>query len=186
MAKVYIFLADGFEEIEGLTVVDLLRRANIDITMVSLNPTKRVTGSHSIVTEADITFEESDYQDADLLVLPGGMPGTNTLMNHTGLDKLLKEFHAKGKSLAAICAAPTVLGQKGFLQGKNATCYAGMEEKLLGANVIDAPVVVDGAIITSKGLGTAIDFSLSIIKHFLGEEAARKMAQQIQYRHYNA
>lgn len=186
MAKVYIFLADGFEEIEGLTVVDLLRRANIDITMVSLNPTRKVTGSHNIATEADITFEESNYQDADLLVLPGGMPGTNTLMNHAGLDKLIKEFHAKGKALAAICAAPTVLGQKGLLHGKNATCYTGMEEKLLGANVIDAPVVVDGAIITSKGLGTAIDFSLSIIKRFQGEEAAKKMANQIQYRHYNA
>lgn len=185
MAKVYIFMADGYEEVEGLTVVDLLRRANIDITMVSLNPTKKVTGAHNIVTDTDIVFEESDFQDADLLVLPGGMPGTNTIMNHAGLDKLLKEFHAKGKYLAAICAAPTVLGQKGLLQGKNATCYTGMEEKLLGANVMDAPVVVDGTIITSKGLGTAIDFSLSIIKSLQGVETARKIADQIQYKHYS-
>lgn len=184
MDKAYIFLADGFEEVEGLTVVDLLRRAGMDITMVSLNEKQEVTGAHNIVIKADIVFEGSDYTDAELLVLPGGMPGTTTIMNHEGLDKLLRDFDTKGKSLAAICAAPTVLGQKGLLKGKNATCFTGMEDQLLGANVMNDPVVVDGKIITSKGLGTAIDFSLSIIKSFRGEEEAKKMASQIQYRHF--
>ncbi|NLP34701.1 MAG: DJ-1/PfpI family protein [Clostridiales bacterium] len=185
MTKVYIFLADGFEEVEALTVVDLLRRADMDIAMVSLNGTRMVTGSHNITVQADMVFEDNEFKDADLLVLPGGMPGTTTIMNHEGLDKLLKEYHAKGKHLAAICAAPTVLGQKGMLKGKNATCFTGMEEQLLGANVMDVSVVVDGMITTSKGLGTAIDFSLSLIKSFKGEEEAKKMASEIQYKHYN-
>jgi 4-methyl-5(b-hydroxyethyl)-thiazole monophosphate biosynthesis len=185
MAKVYIFLADGFEEIEGLTVVDLLRRAKIDISMVSVTGSRKVTGSHQIMTEAEILFEETDFHDADMLVLPGGMPGTTNLMKHEGLDKLLRDFSLKGKSLAAICAAPSVLGVKGILSGKDATCYPGHEEKLLGANIKDTVVVTDGNITTSKGMGTAIDFSLSLIKSNKGEEEARKIAGAIQYSHYN-
>lgn len=186
MAKVYIFLADGYEEIEGLTVVDLLRRAKIDIVMVSITGNLYVTGSHQIVTKADVIFEETDYSDADLLVLPGGMPGTKHLQEHKGLDLLLKEFYNKGKRLAAICAAPSVLGTKGLLQGKKAICYPGHEEALIGANIIDQPVVEDSMIITSKGMGTAIDFSLSIIRTISGEEEAIKIAKAIQYVHYQA
>lgn len=182
MAKAYIFLADGFEEVEGLTVVDLLRRAGIEISMVSMNRSKRVIGSHKITVEADHLFEDSDYKNADLLVLPGGMPGTMHLMKHDGLDKLLKEFHAKEKPIAAICAAPTVLGQKGLLKGRNATCFSGMEDKLLGAKVVDLPVVVDQTMITSKGLGTAIDFSLAIIKYLKDEGVAKTLAAEIQYK----
>ena len=182
MAKVYIFLADGFEEVEGLTVVDLLRRAAIEISMVSISGSKKVTGSHRISVEADHQFENSDYKDADLLVLPGGMPGTMHLMKHDGLDRLLRDFDAKKKPIAAICAAPTVLGQKGLLKGRNATCFTGMEEKLLGAKVVDAPVVMDQTIITSKGLGTAIDFSLAIVKYLKGEAAAETLAAQILYK----
>jgi 4-methyl-5(b-hydroxyethyl)-thiazole monophosphate biosynthesis len=185
MAKVYIFLADGFEEIEGLTVVDLLRRAKIDITMVSITGNIMVTGSHQIKTEADVLFEKAGFKDADMLVLPGGMPGTNHLMNHEGLDKLLKEFHSMGKSLAAICAAPSILGTKGLLDGKNAICYPGFEEKLYGATISNTAVVTDGNITTSKGMGTAIDFALSLIKNLKGADEAKRIADSIQYQHYS-
>ncbi|MDF2941178.1 MAG: hypothetical protein K0S01_36 [Herbinix sp.] len=184
MAKVYIFLADGYEEIEGLTVVDLLRRANIEITMVSITGNRNVTGSHQITSLADVLFEEVDYTDADMLVLPGGMPGTNNLLEHKGLDQLLKEFYAKGKQLAAICAAPRVLGIKGLLKDKQVTCYPGNEDALLGAQVVNTAVVTDGNITTSKGMGTAIDFSLSLIRSLKGEAEAEKIAKSIQYQHY--
>lgn len=184
MAKVYIFLAEGFEEIEALTVVDVLRRAKIEITMVSVTGSELVTGSHGITTVADILFEDTDYREADMLVLPGGMPGTVNLTKHDGLSRLLKSFHEKGKDLAAICAAPRILGTKGFLNGKNATCYPGNEESLLGARYQDADVVTDGNIVTSRGMGTAIDFSLSLVTKLLGEEEAARLAGAMQYRHY--
>lgn len=184
MAKVYIFLADGFEEIEGLTVVDLLRRAGINIMMVSVTGNCYVTGAHQIITKADILFEEANFADGDMLVLPGGMPGTKHLSEHKGLDLLLKEFYAKSKKLAAICAAPSVLGTKGMLQGRKATCYPGFEEKLLGAHMEHSAVVEDNNIITSMGMGTAIDFSLALIKTIVGEEKAAEIADSIQYQHY--
>lgn len=185
MAKVFIFLADGYEEIEGLTVVDLLRRANIDITMVSITGDRNVTGSHGITSMADTLFEETDFSEADMLVLPGGMPGTTNLLKHPGLDQLLKSFAGKGKQLAAICAAPRVLGEKGLLSGKNVTCYPGNEYGLIGAHVLPAAVVTDGNITTSRGMGTAIDFSLSLIKNLKGTEEAHRIAAAIQYPHYN-
>ena len=184
MAKVFIFLAEGFEEIEGLTVVDLLRRAKIDITMVSVTGNINVTGSHQITTITDVLFEEANFSDADMLVLPGGMPGTAHLMKHAGLDKLLKKQHALGKPLAAICAAPSVLGAKGLLAGKNATCYPGYEESLIDAKICNSSVVTDGNITTSKGMGTSIDFSLSLIRSIKGEDEARKIAEAIQYQHF--
>lgn len=185
MAKVYLFLAEGFEEIEGLTVVDLLRRAGIDITMVSISGDRKVTGSHQITTIADALFEEVDYSDADMLVLPGGMPGTLHLQEHEGLDGLLRDFAVRNKSIAAICAAPRVLGSKGLLEGKKATCYPGHEDQLLGAYVMNTAVVQDGNITTSKGMGTSIDFSLSLISMLRGAEEAKRIAQSIQYEHYN-
>ena len=183
MARVSIFLADDFEEIEGLTVVDLLRRAEIEVQMVSVTGNIQVTGSHRIAVIADALFEETDYSDADLLVLPGG-PGTRHLLEHKGLEQLLKKAVSDGTKVAAICAAPRVLGIQGLLQGKNATCYPGNEEFLTGARIIDTEVVCDGNITTSKGLGTAIDFSLSLIKTLKGGEEAARIAQSIQYRHY--
>lgn len=186
MAKVYIFLADGFEEIEGLTVVDLLRRAEIDIQMVSITGKKEVTGSHNITVLADALFEELNFEDADLLVLPGGMPGTRYLGEHEGLGRLLEEFNNRKKLLAAICAAPSVLGTKGLLKGKNATCYPGFEDKLVGANAMLQDVVRDDNVVTSRGMGTAIDFSLALIRELKSEAEASKLAKAIQYRHYEA
>ena len=185
MAKVYIFMADGFEEVEGLTVVDLLRRGGIDTLMVSIMGKKSVTGGHNITIEADGVFEDMDFADGDMLVLPGGMPGTTNLMKHQGLDKLLKDFDNKKKSIAAICAAPTILSNKGILKGREATCYEGMESEMSDAVIVNAPVVIDGHITTSKGVGTAIDFALSLISNLKGEEEARKIAAQILYKNYN-
>lgn len=184
MNRVYIFLADGFEEIEGLTVVDLLRRADIDIIMVSITGNLEITGSHQILVKSDVLFEKADFSDADMLVLPGGKTGTDNLTIHEGLDRLLKDFSSKGQMLAAICAAPSVLGKKGLLKGRKAICYPGFEDFLTGASKVDDDVVFDGNIITSKGMGTAIDFSLEIIKKLKGEAEAAKIASSIQYRHY--
>jgi len=185
MAKVYIFLANGYEEIEGLTVVDLLRRAGIETIMVSVTGDLFVTGAHHIVSKTDILFEESDYVDADMLVLPGGMPGTTNLLEHKGLDTLLREFHSKGKKLAAICAAPKVLGNKGLLKGVKVTCFPGSEEGLIGAHIVNADVAVDGNFITSKAMGTAIDFSLALISALSSKEEASRIAQSIYYTHNN-
>lgn len=184
MAKVYVFLADGFEEIEALTVVDLLRRAGIKIPMVSITGSLNVVGAHNIAVLADVLFEEVDFSDANLLVLPGGMPGTTHLMEHEGLDKLLNEFSKKKKNMAAICAAPSVLGNKGILKGKRATCYPGFESQLTDSTVVEQNVVEDGNVITSRGLGTAIDFSLSIIKKLIDEDTAKKIAGEIMYSYY--
>ena len=118
MSRVYVFLADGFEEIEGLTVVDLLRRAKVETEMISIMDTKQVKGSHGIEVSADSMFADQTYEDAELLVLPGGMPGTLNLGNHEGLCTLLKKHYEEGKKIAAICAAPSVFGQLGFLNGR--------------------------------------------------------------------
>ncbi len=186
MAKVYLFLAEGFEEVEALTVVDVLRRAELEIIMVSVTGNELVTGAHGIRTVTDILFEATDYEDGDMLVLPGGMPGTLNLLKHDGLSQLLKVFHEKGRNLAAICAAPRILGTKGLLNGKKATCYPGNEESLLGASYQNVDVVTDGNIVTSKGMGTAIDFSLSLVAKLKGEEVATRLAEAMQYRHYQA
>lgn len=181
MAKTLIFLADGFEEIEALTVVDLLRRAGIDITMVSIMGRKSVTGSHQITVEADELLDAADFDSADMLILPGGMPGTSNLFGCEPLKERIREFYDKNKLLSAICAAPTVYGKMGLLEGKKATCYPGCEADLKGADPQTSEVVKDGNFITSRGMGTAIPFGLAIIEQFQGKEAADTMAAKIVY-----
>lgn len=182
MSKVLIFMAEGHEEIEALTVVDLLRRAGIEIEMVSITGNKRVPGSHGIMTVCDKLIEQVNFDSADMLVLPGGMPGTLNLELCEPLMDQVHGFNASKKGLAAICAAPTVFGKAGLLEGKKATCYPGMEKDLLGAEVSTDSVCHDGHIITSRGLGTAIPFALEIIKTFQGEEAAEKIAKSVVYK----
>ena len=182
MNKAYIFLADGFEEIEGLTVVDLLRRAEIEICMVSVTGKKQIRGSHGIVVEADELFEQTDFLDASMLILPGGMPGTRHLAAHRELGLLLKQAAAEGKQLAAICAAPSVLVGLGILEGKKAACYPGFEDQLTGAELSREPVVVAGNVTTSRGMGTAIPFALSLIAGIRGQDAADNLAKAIIYR----
>lgn len=182
MPKTAIFLADGFEEIEALTVVDLLRRANIEISTVSIMGRKNVTGSHNITVEADALLEETDFDSLDMLILPGGMPGTTNLADCKALTDKIKEFDEKDKMLCAICAAPTVFGKLGILKGKKACCFPGREDDLLGADVQTSSVTRDGHFITSRGMGTAIDFGLAIIAHYQGSDAATSMASKIVYR----
>lgn len=181
MSKVYVFLADGLEEIEGLTVVDLLRRAEVEVCTVSVTGRKTVAGAHKIEIGADALFEETDFSDADMLVLPGGMPGTKNLGAHEGLGKLLRSENEKGTGIAAICAAPSVLGDMGLLDGKTAVCYPGFEERLTGASIGSATVATDGNITTSRGMGTAIDFGLELVKRLCGEERAENLAKSIIY-----
>ena len=181
MRQVYIFLADGFEEIEGLTVVDLLRRAGISIDMVSITGKKQVVGAHNIKVEADYLYDEVEIEKADMLVLPGGMPGTKNLLAHESLCNELKAFHKAGKGVCAICAAPMILGEHGILEGKRAVCYPGFESYLKGAIVEQCPVVRDGNVITSRGLGTAILFASEIIAYFAGKEKAEEVKEAIIY-----
>ena len=181
MANVYVFTADGFEEIEGLTVVDLMRRAGAQVLMVSISDGLAVKGSHRIEIIADTFFEDVDFGQADLLVLPGGMPGTLHLGEHQGLTKLLTETAAQGKRVAAICAAPSVLGGLGLLKGKRAVCYPGFEDKLTGAQVGTEEVVTDGNITTSRGLGTAIPFALELISLLFGQEKAEEIGASVIY-----
>ena len=182
MSRVLIFMAEGHEEIEALTVVDLLRRAGIEIEMVSITGNKKVPGSHGITTYCDKLIETVNFDSADMLVLPGGMPGTLNLELCQPLMDQVHGFNTSKKGLAAICAAPTVFGKAGLLQGKTATCYPGMEKDLVGANVSTDEVCHDGHIITSRGLGTAIPFALEIVKTFKGEAAAEQLADAVVYK----
>ena len=178
---VYLFLAEGFEEIEALTVVDLLRRAQIFVGTVSIGEDYMVHGSHGISVQAEDLFEEIDFSDIDVIVLPGGQPGTTHLKEHEGVRKIVKEFAENGKLIAAICAAPTVLADLELLDGKRATCYPSVENELKKAKVTRTSVAVDGNIVTSRGLGTAIDFSLEIISLLSGREKALEIAQSVVY-----
>lgn len=183
MKKASIFLAPGFEEVEALTPMDLLRRASVQVTVVSVGEERQVTGSHQITVQADALFEEMDFAQEDLFILPGGQPGTNNLKACRKLRTLLEDADGKGKLLAAICAAPTVLGDMGLLKGKNATCYPGCEEGLTGARYLTEPVVVDGTITTSRGVGTAIPFALSLIEQLFGKEKSEEIRRSIIYGH---
>lgn len=179
--KSLIFLADGFEEVEALTVVDLLRRAGIEIDMVSITGNKQVTGAHGIAVQADVLFEQADLTNADALVLPGGMPGTRNLEAFEPLIEALKQADQSGKVLCAICAAPLVLGVNHLLEGKKASCYPGFEKDLLGAKVSYDAVSKDGNSITSRGMGTAIAFAGEIIATLLDEETANNIKESVIY-----
>lgn len=184
MEKTLIFMSNGCEEVEALTVVDLLRRADIGITMVSLEEGLMVTGSHGIEMKADCMYSEADFDGSDMIILPGGLKGTQNLMEHEDLNKRIVEFNEKGKMLAAICAAPTVLAKDGILMDKSGTCYPGMADKMRPGvkEYKEDSVVVDKNVITSRGMGTAIDFSAAIIEHYKGSEAAKSMMETIVYK----
>lgn len=181
MKQVCVFLADGFEEIEGLTVVDLLRRAEIKVTTVSVTGDYTIHGAHGIDVQADELFENMNYEKQDMLVLPGGMPGTLNLGAHKGLEVLLRKFYDREKYIAAICAAPSVFGKYGFLNGKKATSYPGYEKMLEGAELVEDAVAVSDFVITSRGMGTAIPFSLTLIELLKGIEKAEEIRRSIIY-----
>ena len=181
MKKAYIFLAEGFEEVEAMTPVDLLRRAGVEVTMVSVTGSRLVCGARQITVQADILFEEADFSDADLLILPGGMPGTLHLLDLAAVNEVIKKFAGEGKLVAAICAALSVLGAAGILEGRRATCHPGFEEKLTGAATSEDAVVVDGNIITSRGMGTAIPFALEIVRYFADDAAVEHIKDGLVY-----
>ena len=178
--KVYLFLADGFEEIEAIAPVDIFRRAGIEVITVSISDEKLVRGAHNISLMADALFSETDFLENDLLYLPGGMPGTKNLDAHEGLKKLLLKQASSNKKIAAICAAPSILGKLGLLNGKEAICYPGFEDQLTGAVLSKEKVVKSGAISTAKGAGVAIQFSLKLVEELKGKQAADKIADSIQ------
>ena len=172
MNSVVIFLVDGFEEIEALTVVDVLRRGGVDISTVSITGSLKVIGAHNIEVKADRAFNAHEDSLADMLILPGGGVGTDNLKAHQGVNALCESFIKADKYVAAICAAPSVLGVKGLLKGVTAVCYPGFEPQLEGAEIGTNKVEVDGKIITSKGPGTAMDFALTLLAVIKGKEVA--------------
>ena len=165
MGTVYAFFADGFEEIEAFTAIDTLRRAGLNVEIVSVTPDEIVVGAHDVSVLCDINFENCDFFDAELLLLPGGM------------RKLMLDFAAKGKPIAAICAAPMVLGKLGLLKGKKATCYPSFEQYLDGAECVNAHVVRDGNIITGMGPGAAMEFALTIVDLLVGKEKVDELVE---------
>ena len=182
MSKVAVFFGTGFEEIEALTVVDILRRADIETDMVSVMGEKSVTGSHKIAVEMDKLLEEVNFDQVDVIVLPGGLAGTKNLEACEPLMEQVDRFVSAGKTVAAICAAPRVFAGLGLLNGKKATCYPSVMEELTGAVKSEDAVVVDGNITTSRGLGTAIDFSLELIAQLISREKADEIAESVVYK----
>jgi 4-methyl-5(b-hydroxyethyl)-thiazole monophosphate biosynthesis len=179
MSKVYVFAAQGCEEIECLTQVDLLRRAGLEVVLCAVGGDLRIRGSHGIAFEADARIEEVSAKDAAALVLPGGMPGTMNLREDPVLARMLKEAADTDTWICAICAAPRVPGEMGLLAGHRATCYPGLEEYLTGAETTQNEVEVSGQFVTSRGVGTAIAFALKIIELIQGKEQAEKIKNSI-------
>ena len=177
MKTVYVFFADGFEEIEAFTPVDVLRRAGLNVQMISVTPDEIVKGAHGVSVLCDKNIVNCDFYDAELLVLPGGMPGAATLGESEELRKLLLHFAEIGKPLAAICAAPMVLGKLGLLQGKKATCYPGFEPYLEGAEYTAALVEKDGHVITGKGPGAAMDFAFALVELLEGKAKVQELKE---------
>ena len=182
MNKIAVFFAEGYEEIEALTVVDLCRRAKIIVDMISVSGTDTVKGAHGILVSMDKKLSEINFSEYDMLVLPGGMPGTKNLEACEFLMKELDVFYQSGKYVAAICAAPSIFGHRGYLKGKAACCYPGFEEELTGAFVSQNQVEVAENVMTSRGLGTAIPFALAIVEHFCEKAAADELAKGVIYR----
>lgn len=178
---VYILLATGFEEMEALAPADLLRRANVEVSLVGLDQSV-VTGSHGISVHTDLTLEQITLSPDDMLMLPGGLGGVTRLGSSEKALSLILAAHQQGCWLSAICAAPTLLGQLGILEGRKAVCYPGMEQRLTGAIVTDEDVVVDGRIITSRAAGTAYDFGFVLISLLVSPSKSEEVRHGIQYR----
>ena len=181
MKKAAIFFGTGYEEIEALTVVYLLSRAGIEAVCVSIDNEKRVTGSHKICVEMDAGIDEIDFDSFDILVCPGGMPGTKNLEACKKLTDNLRAFYEAGKLIGAICAAPSIFGHMGILKGKKACIYPGMEAELEGAEVVYDQVVKADNVITSRGMGTAIAFGLEIIANLHYRKSADELGKKIVY-----
>jgi 4-methyl-5(b-hydroxyethyl)-thiazole monophosphate biosynthesis len=179
MNQIIVHLAEGFEEIEAVTIIDVLRRAGLNVITVSVTGNGMVKGAHHIAIKADFLFEEVDYTKGKMIVLPGGMPGSKNLNEHEGLKTQIIEYQKNGKYLAAICAAPIVFGNMGILKGKRAVCYPGYENHLIGAKIDTVSYVSDGNVITGRGVGAALEFSLEIVRIMVGEECALQLRKSM-------
>lgn len=180
---VYIFLAEGFEEIEALTPADMLRRAGVEVALAGVTG-ETVTGAHGIKVVCDVTAAEAAEKitspaGAEMIVLPGGMPGADNLFASEEVSRSIDAMKDSGGFIAAICAAPYILGQKGLLSGRMATCYPGFEDRLTGAEVYDCDVIRDGEIITGRAMGSAVDFALELVSALKGEDAAEKLRDSV-------
>lgn len=182
MAKIYTFLADGFETVEALAVVDILRRAKHEVVTVAVSDELDILSAQKIVVKADELISDKLYDDADIVFLPGGMPGTRNLEANECVVSAVRRQYEAGKWVAAICAAPSVFGHMGILKGRRATCFPGFETELEGAEYTGDRVVVDGNVMTSKGMGTAIDLGLYMVEKLNDAEASENLAKEIQYR----
>ncbi len=181
---VYVFLAKGFEELEALAPVDVLRRAGIEVKTVGVTG-KTVSGSHGIAVKSDIYVDEAVFDELEGIILPGGMPGTVNLEENETVQKFIDYAVNNNKLIGAICAAPSILGHKGLLHGKNVTCYIGYEKDLAGAHIIDCPAVRDGNIITGWGAGGAVDFALLYLEALTDTDViAKKTARSMRYGSY--
>lgn len=180
---IQVFLAPGFEEIEALTTVDILRRAGLETVTVAIGtPGRAVEGAHGITVTADIKEDDAEGLSAQALVLPGGMPGTRNLEKSAVVGRCIEQAAKTGAYLCAICAAPSILGHKGLLNGRQAVCFPGFEQELEGAVLRRDPVVADGGIITAKGAGVAVEFALAIVAELASPEEARSLKESLQCR----
>lgn len=178
---IYAFLAQGFEEVEALAVVDVLRRAGQDVKLISISQETVVVGAHGIKVIADALFSDTDFSDAQLLFLPGGMPGAANLDAHEGLGDLLLEKSAQGAIIAAICAAPLVLGHLGLTEGKTCTCYPGFEGELAGADCTEGLAEVDGNVFTACGPAASLELGYLLAERLAGKETADKLREGMMY-----
>ena len=183
MSKAVVFLADGFEECEGLLAVDLLRRAGCAVDTASISKQRQIISSHGVCLMADALADEVDFSDVDMIVLPGGMPGTTNLYLHAGLRDLLKKHAAEGKLIAAICAAPSVLARHGLLNGYKASCYPSFEPLMKGAVVTGQMVTEDRNIITGEGPAAALPFAFTILRRFISEDEVKAIEESMRFTH---
>jgi len=183
MTKVYEFLAEGFEEVEALLPVDVLRRAGVEVRTVSVGDALRVESAHHVGIVADMMFADSDFADATMLLLPGGLPGATNLRDHGGLCDLLRRHAAEGKKIGAICAAPMVLGTLGLLRGRRATCYPGFEKYLDGAEYTAELFTVDGNITTGEGPAATFPYAYAIAEMLTSKSTADSLREGMMYKH---
>jgi len=187
MAKVYVFLADGFEDVEALIPVDVLRRGGVEVVTVSTTEFPLVESAHGVNIEADVQFDQCDFSDADLLMLPGGMPGASNLFEHEGVCQAVKAQAAAGKKVAAICAAPAVvLAQLGILDGKCATCYPGFEKMLTKTDYTGDLVTVDGNITTGEGPAAAFPYAYELLSQLVDKQTSDQIAEGMRFKHLMA
>ncbi len=194
MSKLAVFFAEGYEEIEALTVVDICRRCGLEIDMVSVpgaeagnnaaseQDERWIRSSHNVNVQMDKTIAEVNFEDYDMLILPGGKLGTENLEAHEGLMAQVDAFYRGGRYVAAICAAPSILGHRGILKGRKACCYPGFESQLEGADVTEGPVEISDKVVTARGMGASVDFALAIAGIFCGQDKAGQLAETICYR----